>query len=250
MTSISVKRAWLAILVTTLFMAIGFEITKTLQNSSLASRLVVPVVSLVFGGAFTNIIVKALLSFKTGRWILMGDGFLEGYWLWETWENTKTESVLLTPSISYISYVGDHLELRVVGHRPFGARDGKLSPLIHNTHSEYAAIRDYDGSYFNFASMPRGDSTPKLYAVGRFFKDGTVMYPNVYSGSVILDSDLVYRNQSARKIPDSVVRKFKAEYGDSWMVKYIELHSGNPKMKTEVKNQDEGQQPETGSRVR
>ncbi len=161
----------------------------------------------------SSMIVRTGIQFKTGRKLIMGKTWLEGYWFLSTSAIDGNKHNITQNGITFISYTGEEYILKVITYRLIGDQMHTGLPSL----SDMATIRSFDLKYSNIFTISDGKTEAKGITVGEFFSDGTSPYPNRYEGHVVLFNEGMNRRQSATKIPEKVIRSFKRKNNTDWM---------------------------------
>jgi hypothetical protein len=165
-------------------------------------------------------IVDAISRTTWGKMRVLGNTYLEGYWLNKTTRlagNEGNSKSFTVDGIMTIAHDAQTCEILPSVYRvPELAKEIGYS----NSNSLVAQIKD-NGDYVNFAEVNFNGGPRKLLAFGRFVTPVGEKVPQIYNGYVLIEGSDIVMQQTATRMNQNEVGKLRKEYGQDWMLRYL-----------------------------
>jgi hypothetical protein len=206
---ISIWRAkfWLGTFLTTIFVVVSQEIKTLLPLPA----WMIAVIAFIISTCLSTLFIKAALSSKRGRMMIMGKNWIEGYWYLKTSGVRGHPHPITSDGISFISYEGES-ELRVSTYRA----KTREHPTGFSSNSRLVMASEHDTRFSNHFTITESTGKTEGISLGQFLRDHNARYPSRYDGTVVLFSDGIERNQTADKIPAEVIEYLSQSNGRQW----------------------------------
>jgi hypothetical protein len=176
-------------------------------------KWMIAVIAFILSTYASSLFIKAALSTKRGRMMIMGKSWIEGYWYLQTSIDERHPHPITNDGITSISYEGSESQLSVFTYR---SKTETLATGFSSV-SELTIIREYDIRFSNYFTITEGLKESKGISVGKFYRDQNTKHPNRYEGMVVLFSDGINRRQVGYKIPTEIVKFLRQSNGEKWM---------------------------------
>ncbi len=209
-------RLLIIVFISNLLVIFSYELKPAVIQLNGIPSWLIATVTLTLGISLTIFMVDSLFKFRTARKWAIGNSWVEGFWLIRTYdENTKHP--ITNPGVLSIQYNVAENEVKAVTTRI----DENGNKYVVN--SEFAYVRAEGANvnylnYFKLSHMRTGVEYGVAYA--SFSSTTHSGYPDTYTGSIALQTEGVLRVQSARRITDEEIKKYK-DQNEDWIAKLL-----------------------------
>lgn len=218
MDNLTRLRLGTATLFSTLFVALSYEVKDSAAFEFIRQHVGhqgILAISVVLGSSLAPFATKLLLKLSLVRRLALGQSWIEGYWIQETFlaKNGNGETPVSTGIVQF-TYTGQDLDLEVQVYH---------SASVHNNSESWsttnlAVLRDTDCSYINYFTVRRLSGETTGVSVGRFFSSeaGFFRRPDSYSGKMTYFEKHTIFHQTLKRLSTKEVKQLKAQYGVEW----------------------------------
>ncbi len=213
-------RIGLAALLTTLCVAISYEIKGLIFPDNALGISLSVALSLLFGTFGAEQIASKLFRIQKVRQLIFRRAWIEGCWLIRTSRYIDSTEESVSVSISQFEYDYDgSFSIRHFGYY----KEGNISPTETYSRSIAIVLRESDLLYVNYLGAGVEDVQITGVATGYFFVDRAGKFPSSYEGKLVYffpNAGNTLR-QIGKKIDEEQVRQLIDRYGDGWKESYL-----------------------------